>query len=86
MRKRAIKKAETESDIEAYIEEAVESFRAAITDNNDKRHALYILYNEEDGHVHTYAFNADLELMALILDSAHKNFCNTMTLPERTVH
>ena len=59
-------------DKEAFIKEAVEAFTKTLNEVDDKKHAVFLVYDENDGRLQTYTFNANLRTLLMMITSAYE--------------
>jgi len=82
----AVIEASDGKDKEAFIEEAISAFRVALSDQNKTRHAVFLTYDEEDGKLQTYTFNADLGTLFMMVTSAYEMLQESEGGPRRTLN
>jgi hypothetical protein len=73
-------------DKEAFIENAVAAFRTAINDPDGSRHAVFLTYDEADGKLQTYTFNASLATLLMMVTSAYEMLQEAEGGPRRTLN
>ena len=59
-------------DKEAFIKEAVEAFTKTLNEADEKKHAVFLVYDENDGRLQTYTFNANLRTLLMMITSAYE--------------
>jgi hypothetical protein len=59
-------------DKEAFIKEAVEAFTKTLHEADAKKHAVFLVYDEADGRLQTYTFNANLSTLLMMITSAYE--------------
>ena len=59
-------------DKEAFIKEAVEAFTKTLNEADEKKHAVFLVYDEADGRLQTYTFNANLRTLLMMITSAYE--------------
>ena len=59
-------------DKEAFIKEAVEAFTKTLNEADEKKHAVFLVYDEADGRLQTYTFNANLSTLLMMITSAYE--------------
>lgn len=57
---------------EQFVQEAVKAFEEAINDVNKKKHAVFLVFDDETKKMQTYTFNADLQLLFMMVASAYE--------------
>lgn len=65
----------TEQTIEqkkAFLKEALASFEEMLNDPQQRRHAVFLVYDEETSKMQTYTFNADLSTLFMMVTSAYE--------------
>lgn len=73
-------------DKEAFIEEAVTAFRVALNDLTKNKHAVFLTYDEADGKLQTYTFNANLGTLLMMVTSAYEMLQEAEGGPQRTLN
>ena len=73
-------------DKEAFIENAVAAFRTAINDPDGSRHAVFLTYDEADGKLQTYTFNASRATLLMMVTSAYEMLQEAEGGPRRTLN
>lgn len=63
---------QTISEKEAFIKEALESFEEMLNDPEQRKHAVFLVYDEETSRMQTYTFNADLQTLFMMVTSAYE--------------
>lgn len=58
-------------DKEAFIKEAVAAFTKTLNEADEKKHAVFLVYDEADGRLQTYTFNANLRTLLMMITSAY---------------
>ena len=56
----------------AFLKEALESFEEMLNDPQQRRHAVFLVYDEETSKMQTYTFNADLSTLFMMVTSAYE--------------
>jgi hypothetical protein len=82
----AVIEASEGKDKAAFIEEAVDAFRVALNDPNRTKHAVFLMYDEADGKLQTYTFNADLNTLLMMVTSAYEMLHEAEGGPQRTLN
>ena len=59
-------------DKEQFIKEAVEAFSKTLNEADEKKHAVFLVYDENDGRLQTYTFNANLRTLLMMITSAYE--------------
>jgi len=59
-------------DKEAFIKEAVAAFTKTLNEADEKKHAVFLVYDEADGRLQTYTFNANLRTLLMLITSAYE--------------
>ena len=59
-------------DKEAFIKEAIAAFSKTLNEADDKKHAVFLVYDEADGRLQTYTFNANLRTLLMMITSAYE--------------
>lgn len=59
-------------DKEAFIKEAVAAFTKTLNEADEKKHAVFLVYDEADGRLQTYTFNANLRTLLMMITSAYE--------------
>lgn len=59
-------------DKEQFIKEAVAAFTKTLVEADEKKHAVFLVYDEEDGRLQTYTFNANLRTLMMMITSAYE--------------
>lgn len=59
-------------DKEQFIKEAVAAFTKTLNEADEKKHAVFLVYDEEDGRLQTYTFNANLRTLMMMITSAYE--------------
>jgi len=57
---------------EEFIKEAVAAFSKTLNEADEKKHAVFLVYDEEDGRLQTYTFNANLRTLLMMITSAYE--------------
>jgi hypothetical protein len=57
---------------EEFIKEAVAAFSKTLNEADDKKHAVFLVYDENDGRLQTYTFNANLRTLLMMITSAYE--------------
>lgn len=56
----------------AFLKEALDSFEEMLNDPQQRRHAVFLVYDEETSKMQTYTFNADLSTLFMMVTSAYE--------------
>ena len=56
---------------EEFIREAVAAFSKTLVEADEKKHAVFLVYDEEDGRLQTYTFNANVRTLMMMITSAY---------------
>jgi len=59
-------------DKEQFIKEAVAAFTKTLVEADEKKHAVFLVYDEADGRLQTYTFNANLRTLMMMITSAYE--------------
>jgi hypothetical protein len=73
-------------DKKRFIKEAINAFRKTIEEVDEKRHAVFIVYDEEDNKLQTYTFNANLHTLLMMLTSAYEMINEAEGGPKRVLN
>jgi hypothetical protein len=76
----------TSTDKERFIEDAVEAFRNALTATTDEKHAVFLVYDDSDGRMQTYTFNANMSILTMMLTSAYEMIMESEGGPKRVLN
>jgi DNA repair ATPase RecN len=57
---------------EEFIKEAIAAFSKTLNEANEKKHAVFLVYDETDGNLQTYTFNANLRTLLMMITSAYE--------------
>jgi hypothetical protein len=57
---------------EEFIKEAIAAFSKTLNEADDKKHAVFLVYDEADGRLQTYTFNANLRTLLMMITSAYE--------------
>jgi len=57
---------------EEFIKEAVAAFSKTLNEADEKKHAVFLVYDEADGRLQTYTFNANLRTLLMMITSAYE--------------
>jgi len=57
---------------EEFIKEAVAAFSKTLNEADEKKHAVFLVYDEADGRLQTYTFNANLSTLLMMITSAYE--------------
>jgi hypothetical protein len=57
---------------EEFIREAVAAFSKTLNEADEKKHAVFLVYDEADGRLQTYTFNANLRTLLMMITSAYE--------------
>jgi len=57
---------------EAFIREAVAAFTKTLNEADEKKHAVFLVYDEADGRLQTYTFNANVRTLLMMITSAYE--------------
>ena len=57
---------------EEFIREAVAAFSKTLNEADEKKHAVFLVYDEADGRLKTYTFNANLRTLLMMITSAYE--------------
>ena len=71
---------------ERFIEEAVSAFRNALTQTTQTKHAVFLVYDDDDGRMQTYTFNANFNTLSMMLTSAYEIIVETEGGPKRVLN
>ena len=61
-----------DKDKESFIEEALKAFKETLNDTTRNKHAVFLMYDETDGKLQTYTFNANLGTLLMMVSSAYE--------------
>lgn len=61
-----------DKDKESFIEEALKAFKETLNDTTRNKHAVFLMYDEKDGKLQTYTFNANLGTLLMMVSSAYE--------------
>ena len=56
----------------AFLKEALDSFEEMLNDPQQRRHAVFLVYDDETSKMQTYTFNADLSTLFMMVTSAYE--------------
>jgi len=73
-------------DKKRFIKEAINAFRKTIEEVDEKRHAVFLVYDEEDNKLQTYTFNANLHTLLMMLTSAYEMINEAEGGPKRVLN
>ena len=59
-------------DKKQFLREAINAFRQTIESEDKKKHAVFLVYDEADGRLQTYTFNANLGTLLMMVTSAYE--------------
>jgi hypothetical protein len=76
----------TSTDKERFIEDAVEAFRNALTTTTNEKHAVFLVYDDNDGRMQTYTFNANMSILTMMLTSAYEMIMESEGGPKRVLN
>ena len=57
---------------EEFIKEAIAAFSKTLNEADEKKHAVFLVYDEADGRLQTYTFNANLRTLLMMITSAYE--------------
>jgi len=61
-----------DADKASFIEEALKAFKETLNDTTRNKHAVFLMYDETDGKLQTYTFNANLGTLLMMVSSAYE--------------
>lgn len=73
-------------DKKRFIKEALNAFRKTIEEVDEKRHAVFLVYDEEDNKLQTYTFNANLHTLLMMITSAYEMINEAEGGPKRVLN
>lgn len=73
-------------DKKRFLKEAINAFRQTIESEDKKKHAVFLVYDEEDGKLQTYTFNANLGTLLMMVTSAYEMINEAEGGPKRTLN
>lgn len=73
-------------DKEQFIKEAVAAFSKTLIEADEKKHAVFLVYDEEDGKLQTYTFNANLRTLLMMITSAYEMINEAEGGPKRILN
>lgn len=73
-------------DKKRFLKEAITAFRQTIESEDKKKHAVFLVYDEEDGKLQTYTFNANLGTLLMMVTSAYEMINEAEGGPKRTLN
>jgi hypothetical protein len=73
-------------DKQRFLKEAINAFRETIESEDKKKHAVFLVYDEEDGKLQTYTFNANLGTLLMMVTSAYEMINEAEGGPKRTLN
>jgi hypothetical protein len=73
-------------DKKRFIKEAINAFRKTIEEVDEKRHAVFLVYDEEDNKLQTYTFNANLNTLLMMITSAYEMINEAEGGPKRVLN
>jgi hypothetical protein len=73
-------------DKKRFIKEAINAFRKTIEEVDEKRHAVFLVYDEEDNKLQTYTFNANLHTLLMMITSAYEMINEAEGGPKRVLN
>lgn len=56
----------------AFLKEALDSFEEMLNDPQQRKHAVFLVYDDETSKMQTYTFNADLSTLFMMVTSAYE--------------
>ena len=63
----------------AFIQEAIASFEEMLNDPQQRKHAVFLVYDNETSKMQTYTFNADLNTLFMMVTSAYEMMQETQS-------
>lgn len=75
-----------EMEKERFIENAVTAFRNALTQTTHNKHAVFLVYDDDDGRMQTYTFNAGFSTLSMMLTSAYEMIRESEGGPKRVLN
>jgi len=76
----------TDTEKERFIEDAVTAFRNALTTTTNEKHAVFLVYDDSDGRMQTYTFNANMSILTMMLTSAYEMIIESEGGPKRVLN
>lgn len=61
----------TIEDKEAFIKEALAAFEEALNDTKKKKHAVFLVFDDDTQRMQTFTFNADMPTLLMMISSAY---------------
>jgi hypothetical protein len=62
----------TVEDKQAFIKEALISFEEMLNDPKQRKHAVFLVFDDETNKMQTYTFNANLQILFMMVTSAYE--------------